>query len=83
MWGHQGLPLSPCGLSLRQIQLFQPGLCVRGQAVCSRAQTNVYTAGTCVSSVSLLLIVYLLHFPCGQCPPQLQLLVEAAGTTGK
>lgn len=36
---------------------------------CPRAQTNVCTAGPCVSSVSLLLIVYLLHFPCGQFPP--------------
>lgn len=34
------------------------------------AQTAAYTAGTCVSSVSLLLNVYLLQFPCGQCPPQ-------------
>lgn len=50
---------------------------------CPRARTNVYTAGTCVSSVLLLLNVYLLQFPCGQCPPQLQLLVGAAGTTGK
>lgn len=33
MGGCQGLPLSPRGLPLRPIQLFQPGLCVRGQAV--------------------------------------------------
>lgn len=39
--------------------------------------------GTCGSSVLLLLIVYLLHFPCGQCPPRPQLLVGAVGTTGK
>lgn len=50
---------------------------------CPRAQTNGYAAGTCGSSVLLLLIVYLLHFPCGQCPPQPQLLVGAVGTTGK
>lgn len=50
---------------------------------CPGARTNVYTAGTCVSSVPLLLNVYLLQFPCGQCLPQLQLLVGAAGTTGK
>lgn len=39
--------------------------------------------GTCGSSVLLLLIVYLLHFPCGQCPPRPQLLVGAVGTTGE
>lgn len=34
------------------------------------ARTAAYTAGTCVSSVSLLLNVYLLQFPCGQCLPR-------------
>lgn len=34
------------------------------------ARTAAYTAGTCVSSVSLLLNVYLLQFLCGQCPPR-------------
>lgn len=31
--GLPGLASDPCGLTLRPIQLFQPGLCVRGQAV--------------------------------------------------
>lgn len=32
VWGYLGLPLSPGRLSLRLVQLFQPGLCVRGWA---------------------------------------------------
>lgn len=43
------------------------------------AQTAAYTAGTCVSPVSLLLNVYLLRFPRGQCPPR---WLAAAGGGG-
>lgn len=52
----------PLVLSLRQSSFLCHG------PGCPSAQTAAYIAGTCVSSVSLLLNVYLLQFPCGQCP---------------
>lgn len=48
VWGYLGLPLSPGRLSLRLVQLFQPGLCVRAWAAPGPGQ--MYTQQAPVSA---------------------------------